>query len=415
MLVSSCNRGKHNNADLEQVNDSIPPLGFWEEDFDLVDAEIRSGETFTGLFTRLGMTHEDALILSSSIDSVFDVRKMRAGNQVHAYYHVDSTEFHDLHYVVYDASKVDRIIFQCTDTLKAWKFSKPVEIREGYVDFTINSSLWNDMKAAGASTLLIVGLSDIFAWTVDFFSLQEGDRFQVLYSERVCDNEVIAVDSLYYAVFTGGGKTIPAIMLDLKDGGNRYWSDTGESLRKAFLKAPLKFTRISSGFTYARKHPVYGTVRPHTAVDYAAPTGTPVMSIGDGTIISAGWAGGGGNTIKVKHNGVYTTSYMHLSKFAKGIKAGVRVRQGDVIGYVGSTGTSTGPHLDFRVYKNGTAINPLTMESPNTDPIDPSYLPALDSIHAVYQAKIDSLAKIKPTGTVSLLDEEEIDEAIETE
>ena len=155
--------------------------------------------------------------------------------------------------------------------------------------------------------------------------------------------QTIGIDTVYFARFTRGDDEKYAIMFDQGDGGNVYWDEKGESLRKAFLKAPLEFKRISSGFSYARKHPVTGQVRPHTAVDYAAPTGTPVVAIGDGTVLSAGWAGGGGNTVKIRHNSVYTTSYMHLSKYGPGIKAGVSVKQGQVIGYVGMTGTATGP------------------------------------------------------------------------
>lgn len=408
-LTSSCKGGRGEAMQVDVVNDSIPPLGFWEDNLDIVETNIRSGETFTGLFTRLGLSSDDAYTLHQRTDSIFDARKMRAGNKVTAYYHIDSTEFHDLHYVVYQANKTDMIVYQCTDSLAGWKVTKPVEIRKGYVDFTIHSSLWNDMKAAGASIILISDLSEVYAWTVDFFSLQEGDRFQALYSEKICEGEVISVDSIYYAVFSRDDKELPAIMYDQKDGGNLYWNDKGESLRKAFLKAPLKFTRISSGFSYARKHPVLGVTRPHTAIDYAAPTGTPVMSIGDGTVISAGYAGGGGNTVKIRHNSVYTTSYMHLSKYATGIKAGARVRQGDIIGYVGATGTATGPHLDFRVYKNGTAINPLTMDAPSEEPIKPENLHALDSVHVVYQRIIDSLAAIKPVSAVSVVGEDDED------
>lgn len=143
-----------------------------------------------------------------------------------------------------------------------------------------------------------------------------------------------------------------------------YWNEVGENLQKAFLKAPLKFSRISSGFTYSRRHPVTRIVRPHTGIDYAAPKGTPVMSIGSGVVIQKGYAGGGGHTVKIKHNATYTSAYLHLSAYGKGIAKGARVSQGQIIGYVGSTGLSTGPHLDFRIWKNNTPINPLKMESP---------------------------------------------------
>jgi murein DD-endopeptidase MepM/ murein hydrolase activator NlpD len=295
---------------------------------------------------------------------------------------------------VYENDRVTRTVFRCADSLAAWRVVKPVQHELKYADVTIRTSLWNDMVAAGAPTYLISQLSEVYAWTVNFFGLQKDDRFRVLYGQTVCEGEVIDVDTLYYSVYSSGGKDFPAIMFDQGDGGNLYWNEQGESLRKAFLKAPLKYTRISSGFTYHRKHPVTGQVRPHTAVDYAAPAGTPVMSIGDGTVLSAGWSGGGGNTVKIRHNSVYTTAYLHLSRYAKGIRAGVRVRQGDVIGYVGSTGVSTGPHLDFRVWKNGMPVNPLTMESPRTDPIRRENLPALDSVTVRYRALIDSLTNI---------------------
>ena len=162
-------------------------------------------------------------------------------------------------------------------------------------------------------------------------------------------------------------------------------------MRKTFLKAPLQFKRVSSGFSYARKHPVTGVVRPHTGVDYAAPTGTPVVALGDGTVVSAGWTtGGGGNTVKIRHNSVYTTGYLHLSKFASGIKAGTHVRQGQVIGYVGMTGTATGPHLDFRVWKNGSPINPLTLESPPAEPLKEEFRAQFDSTFRAYLTELQS-------------------------
>ncbi len=380
----------------EEVKDTLPPMGFWPDSLDLAEDAVRNGETFTGLMNRLGLSMNDAMKMAQACDTVFDVRKMRAGNKVQAYYQFDtsgtgSTEGPALKYVVYERNKIDRVIFRTTEPFNVWSWCKPVESTREYADVTIKSSLWNDMLAAGKSPQLIVPLSEIYAWSVDFFGLQPGDRFRVLYEQRKCDGEIIAVDTIYYAEFIRDEKMVPAIMFDQGDHGNLYWNEKGESLRKAFLKAPLKFTRISSGFSYHRKHPVTGRVRAHTAVDYAAPVGTPVMTIGDGTVVSAGWTNGGGNTVKIRHNSVYTTSYMHLSRYGSGIKAGARVRQGDVIGYVGSTGLSTGPHLDFRVWKNGTAINPLKMDSPPSEPIKPENMPALDSTFRYYRQMIDTL------------------------
>ena len=381
LLVSSCYRSRQEGEVEEEP--ALPRLGFFADSLLVEEWTIHPGETFTGLFTKMGMQSDDSYRLALACDSVFDVRSMRAGNTVEAYF--DSLG-HELKYVVYDNDRIHQTIFQCFDSLHAWTSVKEVEYEKRFSDVTISSSLWNDMRSAGSSPLLILKLADIYAWSVDFFGLRDGDRFRVLYGQTLCEGDVISVDTVYCAVFSRGERVIPAIRLDTGDGGNVYWNEKGESLKKAFLKAPLKFTRISSGFSYARRHPVTGKIRPHTAVDYAAPAGTPVMSIGDGTVLSVGWAGGGGNTVKIRHNSSYTTSYMHLSRYARGLKAGQHVHQGQVIGYVGSTGTATGPHLDFRVYKDGTAINPLKMESPSADPIRPALLPALDSARQAYAA-----------------------------
>jgi len=372
--------------------EQVPPIGFRSDDFACEESTVRNGETFTGLMNRLGLGMDDAYSLATACDSTFDVTRMRAGNAVRAY---SDTTSGAVSYIVYDMDRIRQAVFQCRDSVAVWIYEKPVVKNRRYADVSISSSLWADMAKAGSSPALIMKLSDIFAWSIDFFGLQKDDRFRVIYDEQEVDDEAIGIDTVYFARFSReGDDDIYAIMFDQGDGGNVYWDEKGQSVRKAFLKAPLEFKRISSGFSYARKHPVTGQVRPHTAVDYAAPTGTPVVALGDGTVLSAGWAGGGGNTVKIRHNSVYTTSYMHLSKFGPGIKAGVHVKQGQVIGYVGMTGTATGPHLDFRVYMNGEAVNPLTLDSPSAEPIRDEFRPALDSTFLVRMAEMDSLATV---------------------
>ena len=351
-----------------------------------VEGKVKNGQFFSNLMASLGLDSRQSYDLTQACGEVFDVRSLRVGNKYKAYYEGDV-----LQYVVYTKDKVNEVVFKCTEPYEVTVSSKPVTVEKKYADVTISSSLWVDMRTAGVSPLLILDLSDIYAWTVDFFGLQKGDRFRVLYDEKVCDGETIGIDTVRYAVFSHNGRNLPMVMFNQGDGGNIWWDENGASMRKAFLKAPLKFSRISSGFSYARKHPVTKKVRPHTGVDYAAPTGTPVMTIGDGVVTSVKYEGAGGKTIRIKHNSVYSTAYLHLSKYAKGIKAGTRVRQGDVIGYVGSTGRSTGPHLDFRVWKNGTPINPLKMESPPAEPIRQSNKKAFDETHAKYKAQIDEI------------------------
>ena len=360
-------------------------LGFNPDSLKCVEGKVKSGQYFSNLFGTLGMSAKEAYDLAQICGPVFDVKSLRVGNTYKAYYSSDER----LEYMVYDRDRMHCVIFDCTEPYDLWIYEKPLTRTERYADVTISSSLWNDMLAADVSPLLILSLSDIYAWTVDFFGLQKGDRFRVLYQETECDGEVVAVDTVRYAVFTHGGKDFPAIMFDQKDGGNLWWNEKGESMRKAFLKAPLNYSRVSSGFSYSRKHPVTRKVQPHTGVDYAAPKGTPVMTIGDGVITSMKYEGAGGNTIRIRHNSVYQTAYLHLSGYAKGLKVGQRVRQGEVIGYVGSTGRSTGPHLDFRVWKNGTPINPLKMESPPAEPVKQENMEAFNQAWSSYQHEVD--------------------------
>ena len=363
------------------------PLGFCPDSLECVEGKVKNGQFFSSLLTSLGMSAQEGYNLTQACDGVFDVKNLRVGNSYKAYYDGDGV----LKYIVYDASRTSNIIFGCQPPYEVRKYEKPVTVESRYADVTINSSLWVDMRNAGVSPELIISLSDIYAWTVDFFGLQKGDRFRVLYEEKICDGEVVAVDTVRYATFTRGSEVLPSIMFDQKDGGNIYWNEKGESMRKAFLKAPLKFSRISSGFSYSRKHPVTRKVQPHTGVDYAAPKGTPVMTIGDGVVTSMKYEGAGGNTIRIRHNSVYSTAYLHLSGYAKGLKVGQRVRQGQVVGYVGSTGRSTGPHLDFRVWKNGSPINPLKMDSPPAEPLKAEYKEAFEQTQKKYRAQVDSI------------------------
>ena len=387
LLFSSCvNTSKEvQTADEQAVEDTLSVLPSLDS-LRCVEGKVKSGQFFSTLMTGLGLNAQEAYDLTMACDTVFDVKNLRVGNEYKAYY-----DGQILKYVLYRQDRTSDILFECQTPHKVSKVTRPVTVRKRYADVTINSSLWNDMRAAGASPLIILSLSDIYAWTVDFFGLQKGDRFRVLYEEKVCDGEVIAIDTVRYAIFSHNGKDLPMVMYDQKDGGNIWWNEKGESMRKAFLKAPLKFSRISSGFSYARRHPVTRRVQPHTGIDYAAPKGTPVMSIGDGVVTSKKYEGAGGNTVRIRHNSVYSTAYLHLSGYAKGLKVGQRVRQGEVIGYVGSTGRSSGPHLDFRVWKNGSPINPLKMESPPAEPLKKENLEDFELVHKKYRAQVDSI------------------------
>lgn len=222
-------------------------------------------------------------------------------------------------------------------------------------------------------------LEDIYQWTVDFFGIQAGDSFTVIYDEKFIDTLSVGVGRVWGARFTHCGKEIYAI--PFKQGDKvQYWEYDGGSLRKQLLKAPLKFTRISSTFSNARFHPILKKYRPHHGVDYAAPIGTPVRSVADGTVIAKSYQGAAGNMVKIKHPGNLTSGYLHLRGYAKGLHVGKRVSQGEIIGYVGSTGRSTGPHLDFRLWKGGTPINPLKIPQKPAEPISEKNRTAFEHI-----------------------------------
>ncbi len=378
-MILSCGqrRGENAPASAETGEPEIVwPLGFATDTLQADTLRVHDGQTLSKLFTGLGLSDRAAYELVQASDSVFPARALRSGRDCFAY----TADTLGLRYLVYEKDRVNSVVFRCFPPYGAWNVEKEVTRERRYADVTINSSLWIDMKNAGASPLLILALSDVYAWTVDFFGLQKGDRFRVVYDEKSVENEVLDIDTIRVAQFIRDNDTLACYMFNQGDGGNIYWNEKGESMRKAFLKAPLHFTRVSSGFSYARRHPVTRRVQPHTGVDYAAPKGTPVMSIGDGTVLSVKYEGAGGNTVRIRHNSVYTTAYLHLSGYGKGIRAGARVRQGQVIGYVGSTGRSTGPHLDFRVWKNGSPVNPLKMQSPPAEPLRPDFRPQFDSV-----------------------------------
>lgn len=327
-------------------------------------------------------------IIGKETRGVFDVRKIRTGNRYARISAKDSSK--RLLYFVYEINNIDFVVYDFRDSLKAYTDKKKVTRLMSTAQGTIKTSLWNCFTENRLDVNLGLSLSEVYAWTVDFYGLQKGDGFKVVYDELFVDNSPVGIDRIHGAVFTSNGRDYYAVYFD-QPGNEGYYDFEGASLRRSFLKAPLKFSRISSKFTASRKHPILRISRPHFGVDYAAPRGTPVVSLGDGRITELGWHGGYGRFIGIRHNSVYTSTYAHLSGYAKGLKAGSQVKQGDLIGYVGSSGLSTGPHLDFRVYKNGKPTDPLRLESPATDPVSKANMEKFRKAVAVIKPKLDSI------------------------
>lgn len=389
LCLSGCGRNTSSQED-EKVEE-LPAVryeyGLPIDSFRVDTGRVRSGETLGGMLTRLGANRQQLAGITRLPKSEFDVRSIRPDKTYYALYQPDTAGVEQLCYFVYVPSISQAVVLHLTDSMHVERHEKPTVHRDRTAEVTIESSLWNAMVVNDLPVELALELSEIYAWTIDFFGLQKGDSIRVFYDELYVDTTRIGIGRIYAADFYHGRKWQEAFWFE-QDNIRNYFDADGNSLRKAFLKAPLNYKRISSRFTYARKHPIYKIVRPHTGVDYAAPAGTPVVTIGDGVVTMCQYKGGGGNTIKVKHNSTYTTAYLHLSKFAKGVKVGQHVQQGQVIGYVGSTGSSTGPHLDFRVWKNGTPIDPLKMVSPPAEPIPAQYRDTFSHVVADYRARL---------------------------
>ena len=329
---------------------------------------VKRNQFLADILLSKGVSYSTIDHIARNHKDVFDVRRIRAGNPYTFLISNDSA--HKPLYFVYEIDYTDYVVFSLTDSLLARKGYKAVERKVETAFGTINSSLWNAMTDGGYNPELANKLSEVYAWTIDFFGIQKGDEFEVIYEQLYVEEKPIAIGKILASRFLNHGKDQYAFYFE-QDSIGDYFDEKGESLMRTFLKAPLKYSRISSGFSNARYHPILKRYRPHHGVDYAAPSGTPVYAIGEGVVTRKGYQkGGGGNYLYIKHNGTYTTAYMHLRGFAKGIAQGSRVSQGQLIGYVGSTGLSTGPHLDFRFIRNGQAVNPLTVESPPAKPVD---------------------------------------------
>lgn len=348
--------------------------GLPADSFLLITEVVGAGENLSAILSRHGLSMQEIDQLVRHTNDVFDVRQIRAGN-VCCLFYPDSNGRPS--YFVYEKDQVNYVAYALQDSIFAWEGQKPVRREIARTEGVIDNSLWMNMVNAGVNPNLALELSEIYAWTIDFYAIQKGDAYKVIYEEVWVDSLQIGIGEIPAALFHHAGKDIYAFRF-VQDSVADYFDETGASLRRTFLKAPLRFSRISSHFSNSRLHPILRIRRPHHGVDYAAPSGTPVMTIGDGVVTKVGWSGGAGRMVKIKHNSMYTTAYLHLSKYGEGVKEGAFVKQGQVIGYVGSSGLSTGPHLDFRFYKNGQAVDPLKVESPPAEPVESIHLPRFE-------------------------------------
>ncbi|MEA2164473.1 MAG: hypothetical protein QOK37_2600 [Thermoanaerobaculia bacterium] len=327
---------------------------------------VEEGDTLDSVLLAGGLGRSDAAILNNEFGKTVDLRRLRPGHLLRFHYDgrgaVDSVEMKVTGWGEIDAVR-NGSGFAITPRQAEQKEVETV------VAASIDSSLDEAIREAGEGPQLVQALVDVFQWDIDFFALQKGDSFSVVVPRKYAGSDLIGYGPIVAARFVHEGETFEAFRCQTADGRSGYYARNGNALRKQFLRAPLQFTRITSGFSKRRFHPLLHLFRPHHGVDYGAPVGTPVMTTADGVVAAATYNHGEGNFVRIRHSNRLETSYLHLSRFAKGIKPGRRVNQGEIIGFVGSTGLATGPHLDYRVSDNGTWLNPLNLKSITSDPL----------------------------------------------
>ena len=387
-----------NEADTAEIIPVEPTLlfGIPADSFEIVQDKVKRNQNLSEILLPHNVDFATITTLANNSRNVFDVRRMVTNKNITLFCDKDSAR--TARYLVYEPNLTEYVVFNLRDSLYASLHQKEVVVEEKSIYGIINSSLAQSVADAGGSAALTSMLVDVYAWQIDFFRIQKGDWFKVIYEEKSVDGESVGVGKILAVQFEHEGRQFQAFYFD-QGSGTDYFDEEGNSLRKAFLKAPLNFTRISSRYTLRRFHPVQKRWKAHLGTDYAAPTGTPIHTVGDGMVVEAGYNRGNGNYVKVKHNGTYTTQYLHMSRIAKGMKKGARVKQGQTIGFVGSTGLATGPHLCFRFWKNGKQVDALKVEIPPSEPI---VADSLDSFNRVKEQYAQRLATIELAEPVEL-------------
>lgn len=369
-------------------------FGLAVDSFAIEKAEVKANQNLSSILCDNGISMQRIDSVAKMSKEVFDVRKIRRGFPYTCFFSKDTT--HQLQYLVYEPSPANYVKFSLSDSLNIEVKNIKVRTLVKSSSGVINTNLWNSMEDNNLQADIINQLSDIYAWTIDFFGLQKNDSYRMIYEEYWSDeasSTFVGYGKIRACWFNQEGREVYAFRF-VQDSTESYFDQDGNSLHRQFLKAPLKFSRISSHFSSSRLHPILKIRRPHFGVDYAAPIGTPVLSIGDGEVVAACYSGGAGKMVKIKHNSYYMTGYLHLSNYAKGISVGSHVRQGDVIGYVGSSGLSTGAHLDFRFWKNGQPVDPAKIEAPPTEPVKEQNKNAFEALKQKYIAELNKLLNV---------------------
>jgi murein DD-endopeptidase MepM/ murein hydrolase activator NlpD len=391
-ILSNINNEKTTKEIDEVVPKVIEPeyaYGILVDSFNVTKGVVKQGQTLGEILYANHIDHPQIAEIVNKSKGIFDVRRVNAGKEFTIICADDSTE--KACYFIYQEDPTNYIVMDLTNEVDVYRGKKEVTTKVNVAYGEINSSLWITIQEQNLSPKIAAELSTIYAWTIDFFKIQKGDAFKVYYENKYIDDEYIGIGRILASEFTHKGKIFYSFYYRENENFGDYFDEKGRTLRKAFLKAPVDYKRISSRYSKRRKHPVTGRWKGHFGTDYAADRGTPIVTTANGTIVSASYTKNNGNFVKVRHNGTYTTQYLHMSKIKPGIRKGVYVKQGETIGYVGSTGLATGPHVCYRFWVNGKQVDPYKQDLPPGDPIKEEnrevYMIAKDSLMQILLSK----------------------------
>ncbi len=365
LLLLYCS-DKKEDTKIEQPKINYDSYGIVVDSFQVFDKVVNRNETFSDLLLPYNLSSQEILNIASKFKDEFDFRKIKKGDKYKVYLTKDS--LNALKYFIYESDPINYTLFTFDSIVTITKGAKPIIEKERIASGEIESSLYETLQEQKMSPQVALKLSEIFAWQIDFYRIMKGDAFKVIFNEKFVDGEFVGVGEIKAAWFKNMNQEYYAFHFE-QNGEDDYFDEEGNSLRKAFLKAPVKFSRISSRYSLNRYHPVLHRRKAHLGTDYAAPYGTPIMATGDGVVIEARYKRNNGNYVKIRHNGTYTTQYLHMQKIKRGIRPGVKVKQGDIIGFVGSTGLATGPHVCYRFWKNGKQVDHLREKFPSSKPV----------------------------------------------
>ena len=384
-MLTNINKDKKAVEKLEVIQEIVKPsyeYNILVDSFNVIKGSVKRGQTMGEILYLNHIDHFEINKIVEKSKGIFDVRRVNTGKKYTVICTTDSTK--KAQYFIYEIDATNYVVFDLRGEIDVYKGKKPVTVKLKTASGIIKSSLWLTMEEKKLSPKLTAELSTIYAWTIDFFKIQKNDGFRVYYEDKYIDGQYIGIGRLLAAEFTHKGQDFYSFYYKENENFGDYYDEQGKTLRKAFLMAPVDYKRISSRYSKRRKHPVTGRWKGHFGTDYAAEKGTPIWSTANGTIIAATYTKNNGNYVKVRHNGTYTTQYLHMSKIKPGIRKGVFVKQGDIIGYVGSTGLATGPHVCYRFWKNDKQVDPFKQKLPPGDPIKKenreAYMLAKDSL-----------------------------------